>query len=140
MSAREEEEHSYEALIKALMKALTDKKGSLTDSLKSPTFDWNSSDHYEDFRLFIKDTYSKVYLPQMVPHNWSICSISWLPLDEESTSSGTPLVQLQRNERRIRRVLSCLWSFYTAAWIIPYLNNAGSVYGRDQDQSWQNTR
>ena len=54
MSAGEEEEHGYEALIKALTKALTDKKGSPTDSLKPPTFDWNSSDQYEDFRLFIK--------------------------------------------------------------------------------------
>ena len=54
MSAEEEEECSYEALIKALMKALTDKKGSLTDSLKPPTFDWNSSDQYKDFQLFIK--------------------------------------------------------------------------------------
>ena len=49
MSAREEKERGYEALIKALTKALTDKKGSLTDSLKPPTFDWNSSDQYEDF-------------------------------------------------------------------------------------------
>ena len=54
MSAGEEEVHDYEAIIKALTKALTDKKGSLTDSLKPPTFDWNSSDQYEDFRLFIK--------------------------------------------------------------------------------------
>ena len=26
----------------------------LTDSLKPPTFDWNSSEQFEDFRLFIK--------------------------------------------------------------------------------------
>ena len=73
-------------------------------------------------------TYSKVYLPQtVIPHDWSICSISWVPLDEESTSSGTPLVQLQSNERRIRRVPSCLWPFYIAPWITPYLNNARSI-------------
>ena len=54
MSAGEEEEHGMEAIIKALMKALTDIKGSLTDSLKPPTFDWNSSEQFEDFRLFIK--------------------------------------------------------------------------------------
>ena len=54
MSAGEEEEHGMEAIIKALMKALTDIKGSLTDSLKAPTFDWNSSEQFEDFRLFIK--------------------------------------------------------------------------------------
>ena len=43
-----------EAIIKALTKALTDIKGSPTDSLKPPTFDWNSSEQFEDFRLFIK--------------------------------------------------------------------------------------
>ena len=54
MSAGEEEEHGMEAIIKALMKALTDIKGSPTDSLKPPTFDWNSSEQFEDFWLFIK--------------------------------------------------------------------------------------
>ena len=34
MSAREEEEHGYEAIIKALTKALMDTKGSPMDSLK----------------------------------------------------------------------------------------------------------
>ena len=43
-----------EAIIKALTKALTDIKGSPTDSLKPPTFDWNSSEQFEDFQLFIK--------------------------------------------------------------------------------------
>ena len=54
MSAGEEEEHGYEAIIKALMKALTDIKGSPMDSLKPPTFDWNSLEEFEDFWLFIK--------------------------------------------------------------------------------------
>ena len=54
MSAGEEEEHGMEAIIKALTKALTDIKGSPSDSLKPPTFDWNSSEQFEDFRLFIK--------------------------------------------------------------------------------------
>ena len=54
MSAGEKEEHGYQAIIKALMKALTDIKGSPTDSLKPPTFDWNSSEQFEDFWLFIK--------------------------------------------------------------------------------------
>ena len=54
MSAGEEEEHGYEAIIKVLTKALTDIKGSQTDSLKPPTFDWNSSEQYKDFWLFIK--------------------------------------------------------------------------------------
>ena len=55
MSAGEEEEHGYQAIIKALTKALTDIKGSPTDSLKPPTFNWNSLEQFEDFRLFIKD-------------------------------------------------------------------------------------
>ena len=54
MRAGEEEEHGYEAIIKALTKALTDNKGSPTDSLKPPTFNWNSLEQFEDFRLFIK--------------------------------------------------------------------------------------
>ena len=66
MSAGEEEVRSYEALIKALTKALTDKKGSLTDSLKPLTFDWNSSDQYEDFHLFIKGMESW-YILQGIP-------------------------------------------------------------------------
>ena len=49
MHAGEEEEHGYQAIIKALMKALTDIKGLPTDSLKPPTFDWNSLEQYEDF-------------------------------------------------------------------------------------------
>ena len=53
MSAGEDEEHGYEAIIKALTKALTDIKGSPMDSLKPPTFDWNSSKQFEDFQLFI---------------------------------------------------------------------------------------
>ena len=51
MSAGEEEEHLYQAIIKALTKALTDIKGSPTDSLKPTTFDWNSSEQFEDFQL-----------------------------------------------------------------------------------------
>ena len=54
MSAREEEGHGYEAIIKALTKALTDIKGSPIDSLKPPTFNWNSLEQFEDFQLFIK--------------------------------------------------------------------------------------
>ena len=54
MSAGEEEEHGYKAIIEALTKALTDIKGSPTDSLKPLTFDWNSSEQFEDFCLFIK--------------------------------------------------------------------------------------
>ena len=49
MSTGEEEEHDYEAITKALMKALTDTKGLLTDLLKPPNFDWNSLDKYKNF-------------------------------------------------------------------------------------------
>ena len=104
MSAGEEEEHGMEAIIKALTKALTDIKGSPTDSLKPPTFDWNSSEQFEDFRLIIKGMESW-YTLQGIPDKdgdttrLSICSISWVPSDEGSTSSGTPLVQLQRKEK-----------------------------------------
>ena len=50
---------------------------------------------------------------------------SWVPSDEGSTSSGTPLVRPQRKERRIRRVPSSLWSAYTAPLITLFLNDAG---------------
>ena len=66
MSAREEEEHGYEAIIKVLMKALTDIKGSPMDSLKPLTFDWNSSEQSEDFHLFIKEMESW-YMLQGIP-------------------------------------------------------------------------
>ena len=66
MSAGEEEEHGYEAIIKALWKSLTDIKGSPTDSLKPPTFDWNSSEQFEDFHLFIKGMESW-YTLQVIP-------------------------------------------------------------------------
>ena len=66
MSAGEEEEHGYQAIIKALTKALTDIKGSPTDSLKPPTFDGNSSEQFEDFQLFIKGMESW-YTLQSIP-------------------------------------------------------------------------
>ena len=66
MSPGEEEEHGYQAIIKALTKALMDIKGSPTDSLKPPTFDWNSSEQFEDFQLFIKGMESW-YMLQGIP-------------------------------------------------------------------------
>ena len=75
MSAGEEEEHGYETIIKALMKALTDIKGSPTDSLKPPTFDWNSSEQFEDFHLFIKGMESW-YTLQGIPDKAS--DTTWL--------------------------------------------------------------
>ena len=130
MSAGEEEEHGYEAIIKAMSKALTDIKGWPMDFLKPPTFDWNSLEQFEDFRLFIKEMESW-YMLQGIPDKagdttWlEYLLISWVPSDEGSMSSGTPLVQLQRNKRRIRRVPSSLRSFYTAPWITLFLNDAG---------------
>ena len=126
MSAGEEEEHSYEAIIKAL----TDIKGSPMDSLKPLTLTRTHQNSLKIFGFLSRGwragTHSKEYLTRLViPHDWSICSISWDPLDEGSMSSGTPLAQLQRYERRIRRVPSSLWSFYTAPWITLCLNDAG---------------
>ena len=54
MSAGEEEAYGCEAIIKALTKALSDIKGSPKNSRKPQTFHWNSSEQFEDFRLFIK--------------------------------------------------------------------------------------
>ena len=59
MSAGEEEEHGYEAIIKALLKALIDMKGSQMDSLKPPAFDWNS---LEFFQILIKHMESQYKL------------------------------------------------------------------------------
>ena len=67
MSAGEEEEHGYEAIIKALMMVLTDIKDSLRDSLKPLTFNWNSSEQFEDFWLFIKGMESW-YTLQDIPY------------------------------------------------------------------------
>ena len=41
-------------VVAELLKALKEFKSSPTDILRPPTFDWNSTDPYEDFRLFIK--------------------------------------------------------------------------------------
>ena len=64
MSAGEEEEHGMEAIIKALTKALTDIKGSPTDSLKPPTFDWNSSEQFEDFSALHQGHGELVHTPR----------------------------------------------------------------------------
>ena len=108
MSAGEEEEHGYEAIIKALMKALTDIKGSPMDSLKNPTFDWNSSEQFlktsiSSLRGWRAGTCSKVYLTRLViPHDWSICSISWVKLDKGSAvgEKGGPDFWATRNAHR----------------------------------------
>ena len=66
MSAGEEEEYGCKAIIKALTKALTNIKGSPTDSLKPPIFNWNSSEQFEDFWFFIKGMES-CYMLQGIP-------------------------------------------------------------------------
>ena len=96
MSAGEEEKHCDEAIIKALTKALTDIKGSLMDSLNlqllTGTHQNNTKTFDSSSRVWRAGTHSKVYLTRLViPHDWSICSISWVPLEEGSTISGTPL-------------------------------------------------
>ena len=53
MSSGEDEEYDHKAIIKTVMNALMDIKGSPMDSLKPPTFDWNTSDQYKDFQLFL---------------------------------------------------------------------------------------
>ena len=73
MSAREEEEYGYKAIIKTLTKALTDIMGSMADSLKlqllmgahhsnTRTFDSSS-------RAWRAGTHSKVYLTRTVIPN-----------------------------------------------------------------------
>ena len=64
MSAGEEEEHGCEAIMKALTKALTNIKGSPTDSLKPPTFNWNSSEQFEDFLALHQGDGELVHAPR----------------------------------------------------------------------------
>ena len=119
-----------EAIIKALMKALTDIKGSPTDSLKPPTFDWNSSEQFEDFRLFIKGMESWYTLQGIPDKDSDTTRLEYLlnflgPIGRRKHEQWNPLVRPQRKERRIRRVPSSLWSSYTAPWITLFLNDAG---------------
>ena len=119
MSTREEEEHGCEAIIKALMKALMDIKGSPMDSLKPPTFDWNSLEQFEDFWLFINGMESW-HMLQGTPDKAGDTTrleyqLNFLgPIGQKKHEQWNPLAQLQRNGRRTRRVPSSLWNFYTA--------------------------
>ena len=54
MSEEDTTDASHKAVIDAFTKALTNVKVSPTDALKSPKFDWNSQDQFEDFWLFRK--------------------------------------------------------------------------------------
>ena len=51
-------EEATAALVAALTKVLTDVQQKSTTTLKYPTFDWNSTDKYEDFQIFIESTNS----------------------------------------------------------------------------------
>ena len=86
-----------EAIIKALTKALTDIKGSPMDSLKPPTFDWNSSEQFEDFWLFIKGMESWYTLQGIPDKDGDTTRLEYLlnflgPIGRRKQSSGTPLV------------------------------------------------
>ena len=57
-------------------------------------------------------THSKVYLTRLViPHDWSICSISWVLSDEGSMSGGTPLVQPQRKWEKNKKSAKLFMEF-----------------------------
>ena len=111
MSAREEEEHGYEVIIKALTKALTDIKDSLTDSLKPPTFYWNSSEQFEDFCLFIKGMES------------------WYTLQ--------PFWHNRRGTREEQEECQALYGVPTQLHGSPCVSTMQDLpAGRDQDKSW----
>ena len=119
MSAGKEEERGYEALIKALMKALTDKKGSPTDSLKPPTFDWNSSDQYEDFRLFIKGIESWYTLQGIPATDGDTTRLEYLlnflgPIGrrkhEQWTPSGATAEEREKNKKSAKLFMDFLHS------------------------------
>ena len=119
MSAREEQEHGYEAIIKDLTKALTDIKGSLMDSLKPPTFDWNSLEQYENFWLFIKGMESW-YTLQGIPDKDS--DTTWLeyllnflgPIGwrkhEQWNLSGTAAEEWEKNKKSAKLFMEFLHS------------------------------
>ena len=119
MSAGEEEVHGYEAIIKALTKALTDKKGSPTDSLKPPTFDWNSSDQYEDFRLFIKGMESWYTLQGIPATDGDTTRLEYLlnflgPIGrrkhEQWTPSGATAEEREKNKKSAKLFMQFLHS------------------------------
>ena len=115
-----EEEYGYEAIIKAL----TDIKGSPTDFLKPPTFDWNSLEQFEDFQLFIKGMESW-YTLQGIPDKagdttWLEYLLNFLgPIrwrkHEQWNPSGAMAEEWEKNRK----------SFYIAPWNTLCPNDAG---------------
>ena len=79
MSAREEKEHGYKAIIKAFTKALTDIKGSPMDFLEPPTLDWNSLEQYKDFWLLIKGMESWYTLQGIPDTDSDTTQLEYLP-------------------------------------------------------------
>ena len=119
MSAGEEEEHGYEVIIKALMKALTDIKGSLTDSLKPPTFNWNSLEQFEDFHLFIKGMESWYTVQGIPDKDGDTTQLEYLlsflgPIrqrkHEQWNPSGANAEECEKNKKSAKLFMECLHS------------------------------
>ena len=115
MSAGEEEEHGMEAIIKAL----TDIKGSPTDSLKPLTFDWNSSEQFEDFWLFIKGMESWYTLQGIPDKDGDTTRLEYLlnflgPIGrrkhEQWNPSGTTAEEREKNKKSAKLFMEFLHS------------------------------
>ena len=94
-----EEEEPLKTLIKVFTKVLMSVKVSPIDALKSPKFDWNLQDQYEDFWLFkmgIESFYKLQGIPnwKVITFAWSICSTSWVLLDKRNMSNKFPVMQM----------------------------------------------
>ena len=91
------------AALTAALKALAPNPST---HLIAPTLDWNSTEQYNDFHLFVKSLKSWFTLQnivkeekqtQMVPlaqtlHDWSMFSTSWATLAARKMNNGNPLV------------------------------------------------
>ena len=116
MIAGEEEEHGCETIIKALTKALTDLKGS---SLKCLTFDWNSSEQFEYFRLFIKEMESWYILQGITDKAGDTTRLEYLlnflgPIGcrnhEQWNPSGATPEEQEKNEKNAKLFMDFLHS------------------------------
>ena len=63
------EEDPIKALVDALTKALKDTHQHPSATLRHPTFDWNSTEKYEDFQIFIESTNSWFKLQNTLAEN-----------------------------------------------------------------------
>ena len=126
MSAREEEEHGCEAIIKAL----TDIKGSPTDSLKPLTFNWNSLEQFEDFCLFIKGMESWYMLQGISDKAGDTTQLEYLlnflgPIGRRKHKQWNPSGATAEEREKNKKSAKLFMEFYTALWITLFLNNAG---------------